>query len=40
MDSFTDTSKGITDLIPAAVKAVEQETVNKMLLFGSNGKSN
>lgn len=40
MDSFTDTSKGITDLIPAAVKAVEQETVNKMLLFSSNGKSN
>lgn len=31
--------KGLTDLIPAAVDAVEQETIQKMLLFESNGKA-
>lgn len=36
---YTDPSKGITDLIPAAVEAVEQETMKKMKLFGSNGRA-
>lgn len=36
---FTDMNKGIIDLIPAAVEAIKQETVKKMELFGSVGKS-
>ena len=32
-------NKGITDLIPAAVEAIKQETIKKMELFGSVGKS-
>ena len=36
---FTDMNKGIIDLIPAAVEAVKQETIKKMELFGSVGKS-
>ena len=31
-------SKGIIDLIPAAVEAVKQETLKKMTLFSSVGK--
>ena len=31
-------NKGIIDLIPAAVEAVKQETMKKMILFSSNGK--
>ena len=37
---FTDMNKGITDLIPAAVEAIKQETIKKMELFGSVGKAN
>ncbi len=37
---FTDVGKGIIDLIPSVVEAVEAETVKKMLLFGSDGKGN
>ena len=33
-------SKGIIDLIPAAVEAVKQETLKKMTLFSSVGKGN
>ncbi len=36
---FTDMNKGIIDLIPAAVEAIKQESVKKMELFGSVGKS-
>lgn len=36
---FSDMNKGIIDLIPAAVEAVKQETMKKMKLFGSDGKS-
>ena len=36
---FTDINKGITDLIPAAVEAVKEETMKKMHLFGSVEKS-
>lgn len=32
---FTDMNKGLTDLIPAAVEAVKQESIKKMELFGS-----
>ena len=32
-------SKGIIDLIPAAVEAVKQETQKKMTLFSSTGKA-
>lgn len=35
---FTDMNKGITDLIPAAVEAIKQESMKKMELFGSVGK--
>lgn len=35
---FDNINKGITDLIPAAVEAVKQETVKKMELFGSIGE--
>lgn len=35
---FSSMGKGIIDLIPAAVEAVKQETMKKMILFGSNGK--
>lgn len=31
-------NKGIIDLIPAAVEAVKQKTLKKMMLFSSNGK--
>ena len=36
---FTDMNKGIIDLVPAAVEAVKQETMNKMELFSSDGKA-
>ena len=36
---YTDSSKGITDLIPAAVEAVKQETIKKIMLFSSDGKA-
>lgn len=36
---FSSMEKGLIDLIPAAVEAVKQESSNKMLLFGSNGKA-
>ncbi len=39
MRQFTDSGKGITDLIPAAVEAVSVETMKKLLLFGSNEKA-
>ena len=35
---FESMNKGIIDLIPAAVEAVKQETMKKMILFSSNGK--
>ena len=37
---FENMSKGIFDLIPAAVEAVKQETLKKMTLFSSVGKGN
>ena len=37
---FQSMDKGLIDLIPAAVEAVKQETMKKMMLFGSNGKAN
>ncbi len=36
---FSDTKKGITDLIPATVEAVKQETTKKMQLFDSVNKA-
>ena len=36
--AFQSMEKGIIDLIPPAVEAVKQETMKKMLLFGSNEK--
>lgn len=30
--------KGIIDLIPAAVEAIKQEVLKKLMLFGSVGK--
>lgn len=38
MNAYTDSRKGLTDLIPDAVSAVAQESEKKMLLFGSDGK--
>jgi fructose-bisphosphate aldolase class II len=35
---FSDMNKGIIDLIPAAVEAIKQESINKMEIFGSIGK--
>ncbi len=35
---FENMNKGIIDLIPAAVEAVKQATLKKMMLFSSNGK--
>lgn len=37
-DHFTDANKGITDLIPAQVEAIKQETIKKMQLFDAVGK--
>lgn len=37
--AFSSMDKGITDLIPAAVEAVEQEVVKKLELFSSTGKA-
>lgn len=39
MEQFSSVEKGLTDLIPAAVEAVKQETVKKMMLFSSDGRS-
>ena len=36
---FVSDDKGLTELIPAAVEAVERETAKKMKLFGSCGRS-
>ncbi len=36
---FTDMNKGIIDLIPAAVEAVKQASMEKMQLFSSDGKA-
>lgn len=36
---FTDMNKGIIDLIPAAVEAVKQASIEKMELFSSDGKA-
>ncbi len=36
---FTDMNKGIIDLIPAAVEAVKQASIEKMELFSSTGKA-
>lgn len=36
---FSSMGKGIIDLIPAAVEAVKQETINKMQLFDCVGKA-
>lgn len=36
---FESMGKGITDLIPAVVEAVKQETEKKMLLFASDNKA-
>lgn len=38
MRQYTNSAQGITDLIPAAVEAVKQETMKKMQLFDSVGK--
>jgi len=37
--NFTDVNKGLTDLIPATVEGIKQETIKKMMLFSSNGKA-
>ena len=39
LKNFTDINKGITDLIPASVEAVKQESMKKMKLFSSDGKA-
>jgi len=39
MKHFRSVDRGLTDLIPAAVEAVKQETVKKMALFSSDGKA-
>ncbi len=36
---FSDMNKGIIDLIPAAVEAVKQATMEKMKLFSSDNKA-
>lgn len=36
---FSSMSKGMTDLIPAAVEAVKEETIKKMTLFECTGKA-
>ncbi|MDO5478916.1 MAG: class II fructose-bisphosphate aldolase, partial [Clostridia bacterium] len=36
---FSSMDKGLIDLIPAAVEAVKQESMKKMKLFSSDGKS-
>lgn len=36
---FSSMEKGLIDLIPAAVEAVKQESMKKMLLFSSDGKA-
>lgn len=36
---FSSMDKGLIDLIPAAVEAVKQESMKKMLLFSSDGKA-
>ena len=36
---FQSMEKGLIDLIPAAVEAVKQESLNKMKLFSSDGKA-
>ena len=36
---FQSMDKGLIDLIPAAVEAVKQETMNKLKLFSSDGKA-
>ena len=36
---FSSMDKGLIDLIPAAVEAVKQATMNKMKLFSSDGKA-
>ena len=36
---FVSDDKGLTELIPAAVEAVERETAKKMELFGSCGRA-
>lgn len=36
---FVSDDKGLTELIPAAVEAVERETAKKMELFGSSGRA-
>lgn len=36
---FTSVDKGIIDLIPAEVEAIQQEVVKKLELFGSTGKA-
>ncbi len=36
---FQSMEKGLIDLIPAAVEAVKQATLNKIKLFGSDGKA-
>lgn len=38
-DGFADINKGITELIPSVVDAVKRETIEKMKLFSSVGKS-
>ena len=35
VNKFTDVNKGITDLIPEAVEAVKNETIEKIELFSS-----
>ena len=39
LDRLTDVNKGITDLIPAAVEAIKQESIKKMELFSCVGKA-
>lgn len=38
VDNYTSVDKGLTELIPAAVEAVKQETIKKMQLFDSVNK--
>ncbi|MDY3919035.1 MAG: class II fructose-bisphosphate aldolase [Candidatus Limivivens sp.] len=39
MEHFSSVNKGIIDLIPSAVAAVEEECTKKMKLFGCDGKA-
>jgi ketose-bisphosphate aldolases len=39
MKAYQEGHSGLTDLIPAAIQAIEEETVKKMILFNSIGRA-